>query len=84
MEIHFIHVKFYSIGVYLEPEVVGHLDQFKGKSAKELEDNEEFFNALISGKLWSIVALNTVKYLFNQNPYLFINWYQWTNNDIVI
>ena len=51
MEIHFIHVKFYSIGVYLEPEVVGHLDQFKGKSAKELEDNEEFFNALISGKL---------------------------------
>lgn len=49
MEIHFIHVKFYSIGIYLEPEVVGHLEQFKGISAKELEENDEFFNALISG-----------------------------------
>jgi len=44
-------VKFYSIKVYLESEVVGHLEQFKGKSTKELEDNDEFFNALISGKL---------------------------------
>ncbi|KAG4996497.1 hypothetical protein JHK85_027936 [Glycine max] len=51
IEIHFIHVKFYSIKVYLESEVVGHLEQFKGKSTKELEDNDEFFNALISGKL---------------------------------
>lgn len=51
MEIHFLQVKFYSIGVYLDPEVVSHLQQFKGKSAKELEENDEFFDALISGKL---------------------------------
>lgn len=51
MEIHFLQVKFYAIGVYLEPEVVNHLQQWKGKSAKELEDSDDFFDALITGKL---------------------------------
>lgn len=50
MEIHFLQVKFYSIGVYMEAEVVGHLQQWKGKSGKELEENDEFFSALVSGK----------------------------------
>jgi hypothetical protein len=49
MEIHFLQVKFYSIGVYLEPEVVSHLQQWKGKPAKELEGSDDFFDALISG-----------------------------------
>lgn len=55
MEIHFLQVKFYSIGVYLEPEVVNHLQQWKGKPAKELEDNDDFFDALISCKFWSLL-----------------------------
>ena len=50
MEIHFLQVKFYSIGVYLDPEVVGHLQQWKGKPAKELEEKDEFFDALITGE----------------------------------
>lgn len=57
MEIHFIHVKFYSIGVYFEPEVVSHLQQFKGKPAKELEENDEFYDALISGKCLTMIVL---------------------------
>lgn len=51
MEIHFLQVKFYSIGVYFESEVVNHLQQWKGKSPKELEDSDDFFASLISGKL---------------------------------
>ncbi|KAG5050234.1 hypothetical protein JHK85_011337 [Glycine max] len=61
MEIHFIHVKFYSIGIYLEPEVVGHLEQFKGISAKELEENDEFFNALISAPVEKFIRLVVIK-----------------------
>ena len=55
MEIHFLQVKFYSIGVYLDPEVVGHLQQWKGKPAKELEEKDEFFDALITGEWWCII-----------------------------
>lgn len=51
MEIHFLQVKFYTIGVYLDPEVVRHLQQWKGTPAKELEGKDDFFDALISGKL---------------------------------
>ncbi|KAJ1401162.1 Chalcone isomerase [Sesbania bispinosa] len=52
MEIHFLQVKFYSIGVYLDPEVVGHLQQWKGQPAKELEGKDDFFDALIAGNCY--------------------------------
>lgn len=61
MEIHFIHVKFYSIGVYLDTELVSHLQQFKGKSAKELEENDEFFDALISAPVEKFIRLVVIK-----------------------
>ncbi|TKY73945.1 chalcone--flavonone isomerase 3 [Spatholobus suberectus] len=61
MEIHFIHVKFYSIGVYLDTEVVSHLQQFKGKPAKELEENDEFFDALISAPVEKFIRLVVIK-----------------------
>lgn len=49
IEIHFLQIKFTAIGVYLEPEVAGHLQQWKGKSGKELADDDQFFEALVSG-----------------------------------
>ncbi|CAL0327547.1 unnamed protein product [Lupinus luteus] len=61
MEIHFLQVKFYSIGVYLDPEIVGHLQQWKGKSAKELEENDDFFDALISAPAEKVVRLVVIK-----------------------
>jgi hypothetical protein len=61
MVIHFLQVKFYSIGVYLDPEVVGHLQQWKGKPAKELEEKDEFFDALISAPVEKAIRLVVIK-----------------------
>ncbi|KAK2390971.1 Chalcone-flavanone isomerase family protein [Trifolium repens] len=61
MEIHFLQVKFYSIGVYLEPEVVSHLQQWKGKPAKELEGSDDFFDALISAPVEKVIRLVVIK-----------------------
>ncbi|RDX69997.1 putative chalcone--flavonone isomerase 3, partial [Mucuna pruriens] len=61
MEIHFLEVKFYSVGVYLDLEVVGHLQQFKGKSATELEENDEFFDSLISAPVEKFIRLVVIK-----------------------
>lgn len=49
IEIHFLQIKFTAIGVYLDPEIVGHLHKWKGKSGKELGEDDDFFDALISG-----------------------------------
>lgn len=51
IEIHFLQIKFTAIGVYLDAEVVGHLQQWKGKSGKDLAEDDDFFEALISGRL---------------------------------
>ncbi|XP_019417829.1 PREDICTED: probable chalcone--flavonone isomerase 3 [Lupinus angustifolius] len=61
MEIHFLQVKFYSIGVYLDPEIVGHLQQWKGKSAKELEENDGFFDSVIFAPVEKVVRLVVIK-----------------------
>lgn len=50
IEIHFLQIKFTAIGVYLEPEIVEHLQQWKGKQGSELADDDDFFEAVISGK----------------------------------
>lgn len=50
IEIHFLQIKFTAIGVYLEPEIVGHLQQFKGKAGDELAKDDLFYDSLISGK----------------------------------
>lgn len=50
IEIHFLQIKFTAIGVYLEPEIVGHLQQYKGKQGSELAEDDDFFEAVISGK----------------------------------
>ncbi|CAL0319620.1 unnamed protein product [Lupinus luteus] len=61
MVIHFLQVKFYSIGVYLDSEIVGHLQQWKGKSAKELEENDGFFDSLIFAPVEKVVRLVVIK-----------------------
>ncbi|KAI4306550.1 hypothetical protein L6164_029820 [Bauhinia variegata] len=61
MEIHFLQVKFFAIGVYLEPEIVGHLQKWKGKSAKDLEQDDDFFDALISAPVDKAIRLVIIK-----------------------
>ncbi|KAL6977559.1 Chalcone isomerase-like protein 2 [Sarracenia purpurea var. burkii] len=64
IEIHFLQIKFTAIGVYLDPEIVGHLQQWKGKTGKELAEDDEFFEALISApveKFLRIVVIKEIK-----------------------
>ncbi|KAG5224453.1 chalcone--flavonone isomerase [Salix suchowensis] len=64
IEIHFLQIKFTAIGVYLEPEIVGHLQQWKGKPANELAENDDFFEALIAApveKFLRIVVIKEIK-----------------------
>nr|BBA68559.1 enhancer of flavonoid production 3 [Nemophila menziesii] len=64
MEIHFLQIKFTAIGVYLDPEITNHLQQWKGKSALELAENDEFFDALVSApvdKFLRIVVFKEIK-----------------------
>lgn len=49
IEIHFLQIKFTAIGVYLEPEIVKHLQQWKGKPGGVLAEDDDFFDALASG-----------------------------------
>lgn len=49
IEIHFLQIKLTAIGVYLEPAIVEHLQQWKGKPAKDLEEDDDFFDAIVSG-----------------------------------
>lgn len=55
IEIHFLQIKFTAIGVYLEPEIVKHLQQWKGKPGAVLAEDDDFFDALISGIIISAV-----------------------------
>ncbi|KAJ7965145.1 Chalcone-flavonone isomerase family protein [Quillaja saponaria] len=64
LEIHFLQIKFTAIGVYLEPEIVGHLKQWKGKIGKELSKDDDFFNTLIVApveKFLRIVVIKEIK-----------------------
>ncbi|KAF3433278.1 hypothetical protein FNV43_RR24380 [Rhamnella rubrinervis] len=64
IEIHFLQIKFTAIGVYLDPEIVGHLQQWKGKKGSELADDDDFFEALISApveKFLRVVVIKEIK-----------------------
>ncbi|XP_038705382.1 probable chalcone--flavonone isomerase 3 [Tripterygium wilfordii] len=64
IEIHFLQIKFTAIGVYLEPEIVGHLQKWKGKPGNELAENDEFFEAVISApvdKFLRVVIIKEIK-----------------------
>lgn len=49
IEIHFLQIKFTAIGVYLDPEILSHLQQWKGKQGSSLAQDDDFFDALVSG-----------------------------------
>ncbi|XP_062092336.1 chalcone isomerase-like protein 2 [Humulus lupulus] len=64
MEIHFLQIKFTAIGVYLDSDVVKHLQQWKGKKGNELAEDDDFFDALISApveKYLRIVVIKEIK-----------------------
>ncbi|KAG2724021.1 hypothetical protein I3843_02G175400 [Carya illinoinensis] len=64
IEIHFLQIKFTAIGVYLEPKIVNHLQQWKGKPGNALAEDDGFFDALISApveKFLRIVVIKEIK-----------------------
>ncbi|TQD81538.1 hypothetical protein C1H46_032900 [Malus baccata] len=61
IEIHFLQIKFTAIGVYLDPEVVSHLQQWKAKKADELAEDDDFFDALISAPVEKFIRVVVIK-----------------------
>ncbi|RZC63001.1 hypothetical protein C5167_024780 [Papaver somniferum] len=61
MEIHFLQIKFTAIGVYLEPEIASHLQQWKGKTGAELSQDDEFFAAVVSASVEKYVRVVVIK-----------------------
>ncbi|XP_074286452.1 chalcone isomerase-like protein 2 [Silene latifolia] len=61
LEIHFLQIKHTAIGVYFEPAVVEDLQKWKGKSGKELTEDDEFFEALGAAPVESIVKVVVIK-----------------------
>uniref|UniRef100_A0A1J3JGY9 Chalcone-flavonone isomerase family protein n=1 Tax=Noccaea caerulescens TaxID=107243 RepID=A0A1J3JGY9_NOCCA len=62
IEIHFLQVKFTAIGVYLDPsDVKTHLENWKGKTGKELADDDEFFDALASAEVEKVIRVVVIK-----------------------
>nr|WSP03318.1 chalcone isomerase 2 [Euphorbia maculata] len=61
IEIHFLQIKFTAIGVYLDPEIAGHLQQWKGKPAEQLVEDDAFFEALIAAPVEKLVRVVVIK-----------------------
>ncbi|XP_068668661.1 chalcone isomerase-like protein 2 isoform X2 [Aristolochia californica] len=61
IEIHFLQIKFTAIGVYLESQVMEHLQQWKGKTGSELGDDDSFFEALVAAPMEKFVRVVIIK-----------------------
>nr|AGE10598.1 chalcone isomerase [Lonicera japonica] len=64
IEIHFLQIKFTAIGVYLDSEIVSHLQKWKGKTGTELAEDDDFFDSLISApvdKCLRVVVIKEIK-----------------------
>nr|AOS52795.1 chalcone-flavanone isomerase CHI4 [Tradescantia hirsutiflora] len=64
IEIHFLQIKFNAIGVYMEKEVLNHLEKWKGKKGSELAEDDLFFDAIVSSpieKFFRIVVIKEIK-----------------------
>ncbi|XP_038891879.1 probable chalcone--flavonone isomerase 3 isoform X1 [Benincasa hispida] len=61
IEIHFLQIKLTAIGVYLEPSIVEHLQQWKGKAAKDLEEDDDFFQAIVSAQVEKVIRVVVIK-----------------------
>lgn len=64
VEIHFLQIKYNAIGIYIEKDVIHHLVNWKGKKRTELEEDDLFFEALVSApvdKFFRIVLIKEIK-----------------------
>lgn len=65
IEIHFLQIKFTAIGVYLNlQDILSLLNNWKGKTADELAQDDDFFDALITAradKFLRIVVIKEIK-----------------------
>eukprot|EP00249_Psilotum_nudum_P012030 c23541_g1_i2 orf=379-1017(+) len=65
MEIHFIEVIFYAIGLYMDPEIASHLQSWKGTPVSELlGEDSGFFESLCKApgeKLLKVVIFKELK-----------------------
>ncbi|XP_011622657.1 probable chalcone--flavonone isomerase 3 isoform X1 [Amborella trichopoda] len=64
IEIHFLQIKFTAIGIYLDSDVVNHLQSFKGTTGAELAEDDSFSDALIQApveKFFRIVVIKEIK-----------------------
>ncbi|CAO2820765.1 unnamed protein product [Amaranthus hypochondriacus] len=61
LEIHFLQIKFTAVGVYIEKEVIQHLQKWKGKSGKDLVQDDEFFEALTSAPVEIVIKAVVIK-----------------------
>ncbi|KAH6802213.1 Chalcone-flavanone isomerase family protein [Perilla frutescens var. frutescens] len=61
IEIHFLQIKFTAIGVYLDPQIVGHLQKWKAKSAADLAEDDDFFDAVVSAPVEKLVRVVVIK-----------------------
>lgn len=63
IEIHFLQIKHNAIGIYSEPSqvIISHLQQWKGKSGKELLENDEFFDHLIAAPVEMAIRVVVIK-----------------------
>ncbi|KAK8926571.1 putative chalcone--flavonone isomerase 3 [Platanthera zijinensis] len=64
VEIHFLQIKYYAIGIYIEKDVIHHLENWKGKKGTELEEDDLFFDALVSApveKIFRTVVIKEIK-----------------------
>nr|BAJ10402.1 enhancer of flavonoid production [Torenia hybrid cultivar] len=64
IEIHFLQIKFTAIGIYLDLQIVDHLQKWKGKSETELAKDDDFFEAIVSApveKFFRVVVIKEIK-----------------------
>ncbi|WCJ20065.1 Chalcone-flavanone isomerase family protein [Euphorbia peplus] len=61
IEIHFLQIKFTAIGVFLDPEIVGHLQLWKGKPESQLVEDDDFFEALSAAPVEKMVRVVIIK-----------------------
>ncbi|KAK1321039.1 putative chalcone--flavonone isomerase 3 [Acorus calamus] len=61
IELHYLQIKFTAIGVYLDREILGHLQKWKGKSGNELAEDDDFFQALIAAPIHKYLRIVQIK-----------------------
>ncbi|KAL6526887.1 Chalcone isomerase-like protein 2 [Orobanche gracilis] len=61
IEIHFLQIKFTAIGVYMDQKIVSHLNKWKGRSADDLAQDNDFFEAIISAQVDKLVRVVVIK-----------------------